>query len=69
MFSRVAQPLHNLTRKGAQFERTVDCQRAFEELKSHLTDAPVLCYPSFEKDFVLETDASSRGIGAVLSQK
>ena len=69
MFSRVAQPLHSLTKKGAQFEWNVDCQRAFEELKSHLTHTPVLCYPSFEKDFVLETDASSQGIGAVLSQR
>ncbi len=67
-FARVASPLHALTRKGAEFEWTNECEVSFQALKEKLTSAPVLAYPSFERSFVLETDASIAGIGAVLSQ-
>jgi hypothetical protein len=57
-----------LTCKNARFIWTPNCQSAFEELKEHLTTPPVLAYPCFQRDFVLETDASIDGIGAVLGQ-
>ena len=56
-FSKIAEPLHNLTRKEVEFVWSDACQSAFESLKCKLSVAPVLAYPSFEKDFVLETDA------------
>ena len=43
-------------------------QKAFDALKLALTTAPVLGYPNFEMEFILKTDASLRGLGAILSQ-
>ena len=45
------------------------CNHVFEELKRILCCSPVLRSPDFKKPFVLQTDASDRGVGAVLSQK
>ncbi|MCG8032936.1 MAG: DDE-type integrase/transposase/recombinase, partial [Candidatus Thiodiazotropha taylori] len=68
-FSEIAKPLHTLTEKGRPFIWTDDHQIAFEKLKQHLTEAPILVFPDFTKDFILDTDASGTSIGAVLSQK
>ena len=46
-----------------------DALDAFEKLKMCCMMAPVLAFADFEKEFQLETDASSEGLGAVLSQK
>ena len=67
-FARIAKPLHDLTRKDTPFLWGEDCQAAFSTLKEKLTQAPVLSYPCFSKPFVLETDASGDGLGAVLAQ-
>ena len=67
-FASIAPPLHALTRKGASFSWSEDCEHAFQELKRRLCESPILAYPAFDKQFVLETDASIKGIGAVLSQ-
>ncbi len=67
-FAKVAQPLHALTRKGVIYQWNAACQLVFDRLKCSLTEAPVLSYPDFERDFTLETDASTKGLGAVLAQ-
>ena len=68
-FAKIACPLHGLTVKDAPFDWTPEREVAFTTLKAKLITSPVLAYPSFDKDFTLETDASIQGLGAVLSQK
>ena len=51
------------------FEWTPSHQESFDRLKLVLTSAPVLAYPNYDKPFLLETDASLKGLGAVLLQE
>ncbi len=69
LFASIAHPLHSLTRKGEAFNWTPACQTAFDTLKQRLVEAPVLAYPNLDKSYTLETDASSKGLGAILSQE
>ena len=68
-FASIAKPLHRLTEKTAKFKWSLQCEQAFDDLKQRLTSAPILALPDFSNQFVLDTDASDVGIGAVLSQK
>ena len=52
-----------------EFQWTPACQAGFDQLKKALTEAPILAYPDYSKLFILETDVSLKGLGAVLSQK
>lgn len=67
-FAQIAKPLHRLTEKTAKFSWTSDCQTAFEQLRQKLVSVPLLAFPDYTKPFILDTDASDAGIGAVLSQ-
>ena len=67
-FAQIARSLHRLTERPTNFVWTAECQDAFDELRRCLTTAPILAYPDFSRQFVLDTDASDTGIGAVLSQ-
>lgn len=68
-FADIARPLHQLTEKGRRFRWGEECQVAFNQLKATLITAPVLSYPDPNKTFILDTDASDVGVGAVLSQE
>ena len=68
-FADIAYPLHTFTKKDVSFVWSTGCQKAFDLLKSKLSSAPILVYPNFDLEFVLETDASVRGLGAFLSQQ
>ena len=67
-FSCVAAPLFRLLQKDREFVWAEDCQSAFETLKGALTKAPVLYPPDPALPFILDTDASNVGNGAVLAQ-
>ena len=70
-FSTVSAPLSDLTKKGQPNKvRWQDAQEnAFVALIQKLGRSPILCLPNFEKEFLLRTDASESGIGAVLLQE
>lgn len=63
-----AKPLHKLCEKNVKFIWTDECQQAFDALKTALMTPPVLAYPIPGKTFILDTVASDRATGAVLSQ-
>ena len=67
-YALISKPLTDLLKVGA-FKWTEEAQDSFEKLKGALTSAPVLAVPNFEETFVIETDASKKGIGAVLMQR
>ncbi|GMI68079.1 hypothetical protein HRI_000477200 [Hibiscus trionum] len=67
-FATIAAPLSDLLRQGEKFVWSSKTQQTFEALKECLCTAPVLSLPDFSKEFVVETDASGVGIGAVLHQ-
>jgi len=66
-YAQIAAPMTNLLKKDA-FQWNDEATRSFLELKEALTKAPVLQFPDFEQEFVIETDACSTGIGVVLLQ-
>ena len=65
----IARPLNHLLRKGRYRKWTGKQRMAFNILKRKLTQAPVLMFPNFTKEFQLYTDASKLGLGATLEQK
>ncbi|GFT58779.1 retrovirus-related Pol polyprotein from transposon 17.6 [Trichonephila clavipes] len=68
-FSNIARPLHKLTESKQKFQWTKECEDSFLQLKEALTSSPILIYPQSDKPFILDTDASSESVGAVLSQE
>ena len=74
-FAKIAAPLYDLTsrdnkdKKSEHVNLSPEAQKAFDRLKATCLQAPILAFLDFNKPFLLETDASGRGLGAVLSQK
>ena len=80
-FARIAKPLHEVTLGGEHFQLKTKTkvkypplkwgpaqQKAFEELKDVCCQTPILGFADYTQPFVLHTDASGDGLGAVLSQ-
>ena len=74
-YAHIAKPLNDILEgeasklKSEAVTLPPDALEAFEKLKMCCMTTPVLAFADFEKEFQLETDASSEGLGAVLSQK
>ena len=73
-FVHIAQPLNGLlsgegaSRKSEWVSLLEDALRAFDALKQACMSTPVLAFTVYTKEFLLETNASKEGLGAVLSQ-
>ena len=74
-FTHIAAPLYDLTsgenkdKKSEPMKLFPEALEVFNTLKEKCMNAPVLAFPDFKKPFLLETDASGKGLGAILSQK
>jgi len=68
-FSLIATPLYSLMKKNVEFQWTDECQQAMDELKARMVSQPILALPVSEGRYLLDTDASDFGLGAVLSQE
>ncbi|GET52315.1 DDE-type integrase/transposase/recombinase [Rhizophagus irregularis DAOM 181602=DAOM 197198] len=67
-YLKIVKPIMELTRKNVPFVWTDKQQKALEELKKKLINYPILQHLNFEKEFILITDASGEGLGAILEQ-
>ncbi|KAK3522503.1 hypothetical protein QTP86_016199 [Hemibagrus guttatus] len=68
-YSSVASPLMSLRGRPKKLTWTDQAQAAFQQLKSCFIMAPILRHPDPNRPFIVEVDASSSGLGAVLSQR
>ena len=66
-YAIISKALIDLLKKEG-FHWNAETEKAFLALKRDMTSAPVLALPDFEKQFIIETDASMYSIGAVLQQ-
>ena len=73
--AKIAAPLYDLTsgdnkdKKLEHVDLSPEVLEAFDRLKAACLQAPILAFPDFNRLFLLETDASGKGLGAVLSQR
>ena len=68
-FSKIARPLCGLLEKDTKFYFDESCQKAFEEIKFRLVEAPIMAKPDWNREFEIMCDASDFAMGAVLGQK
>jgi hypothetical protein len=67
--STVMEPIRRLTKHDVEFEWSEEQNKAMDEIKRLVTTAPVLAYYDPKKELVIQCDASSKGLGAVLLQE
>ncbi len=65
--SEILHPLYQLTKKGVHFKWDAACSQAFDKLKATIHEKSLLTHFDPRKPIKLSCDASSYGVGAVLS--
>jgi len=69
ILAQVSEPVRQLMKKDVPFMWQPEHQRAFQNLKQAITEVPVLAYYDPEKENLIQSDASLKGIGCVLTQE
>ena len=67
-FSKLAEPIGELTKEKVPFNWGPEHQSAFTMMKNEIAKASVLAYYNLKKKTVLQTDASIKGLGTCLLQ-
>ena len=67
-YSDISKCFNDMTKKGATFNWTKECNTAFKLLKEKLMEDPVLISPQVDKDYVIHCDASKYSYSGVLQQ-
>ena len=67
-YSKIVAPLYDLTKKGVPFTWNEKCHEIFMQIRQTFNTDVVLRLPDYERQFLIDTDASDVGVGAVLSQ-
>nr|XP_043638023.1 uncharacterized protein LOC122609028 [Erigeron canadensis] len=68
-FSKITRPMTRLLEKDVRFDFDRDCIKAFEKLKKHLVDSPIVVSPDYASPFEIMCDASDFTVGDVLGQR
>ena len=67
-YSDISKCYNDMTKKGATFNWTKECNTAFKLLKEKLMEDPVLISPQVDKDYVIHCDASKYSYSGILQQ-
>ena len=67
--SELAEPIRELSHDKVPFNWRPEHQQAFKQMKKEIVRAPILAYYNPEKETILQTDASIKGLGACLLQE
>jgi hypothetical protein len=67
-FAIIMEPLYGVSQASKKFFWSRQAQESFDKIKELLSKFPILRHPDYSLPFKLQTDASDRGLGAVLSQ-
>lgn len=71
-YATIVEPLTNALKgknRKEKIEWTVEMGKAFELVKRKLTESPILYAPNYQREFILQTDASEKGLGVILAQR
>lgn len=68
-YAKIANPLTELTKQDNKFEWTEECEKAYDTIQKLFEANAVLEHPDYSKPFIVECDASDKGVGAVLLQE